>query len=533
MKVINILNFLRACEPRESEIHQALDYWLEQGKITAREIDENKDNYPWKYDKMREILFETAKMQLEMVKDLDLHATFLMQYDTLCDDRYPTLFREAGEKIELGLWLEVVKPLTDACGLPYDSINGWSWDWHIRPGFLPGYEPRHREMLLDEAMRKFKEIFGYYPKSVGSWLLDTHSVCYLSDKYDIHAFCICRDQVSTDAYTLIGGYFNQAYFPSRKNVFTPAKSSELTLKTPVFRMLAPDPIHNYDNDKYVSPDASRPVYTMEAGGYTGRSVPLTDWYYKSYFVNEDMGFSYAQIGQENSFCMFDLINSTKMHVERAKLVPDVEFMTLKDTGNAFSALYGAQTPATSVCALDNWDIIDCQSVYYDCKNYTANIFRHNKNVFIRSLYLFDENAEDYYISESCESFDGVYENQPVVDTVCKLGDENEDRSWILDTDGKAYSVRRISDKELEVFWGDKSVIFRENGMELKNTDISFIIGQTKAKTEVICEKKRVEYNYRGRKYAVNILCGEIVGNNGKYKICSDNGKILLGFEVEE
>ena len=29
------------------------------------------------------------------------------------------------------------------------------------------YSPAQRELLIDEAMRKFKEVFGYYPKTVG------------------------------------------------------------------------------------------------------------------------------------------------------------------------------------------------------------------------------------------------------------------------------------------------------------------------------------------------------------------------------
>lgn len=530
MKVVNILNFLRGCEPRETEIHQALDFWLQKGRIEAHEIDENKDNYSWKYTKMQEILFETAKMQLEAVNEMKLPATFLMQYDTLCDSRYVSLFREAGQRVEVGLWFEVVKPLAEACGIPYESANGWSWDWHIRPGFLPGYLPSDRERLIDEAMRKFKEVYGYYPKSVGSWLLDTHSACYMSDNYGVHAFCICRDQVSTDAYTLIGGYFNQGYFPSRNNIFTPAKSAELTLKTPVFRMLSPDPIHNYDSNKYVSAGSEMPVYTMEALGPAGMSRANTDWFFKTYFVNEDMGFSYSHIGQENSFCMFDLVSTMKMHAERAGLIPDVQFMTLSEMGDAFTKLYGNTTPATSVCALDNWDTEDCQSVYYDCKSYTANIFRHKNRIFIRALYLFDEKAEDYYIREICHSFDGVYENQPVVDTVRKSGENAE---WMLDTEGAPLSVRKLFEGELEVFWDDKSVIFREDGIELKNLSISLATDSALGSPEVSVKDGKIDYTYRSRGYGVRVLNGSIAENDGKYSLFSDNGSFSLSFWVED
>ena len=532
MKVVNILNFLRWCEPRALEIDQITKFAVTEGYITEEERIANLDNEKWRFDRTVDVLFETAKKQFNMVNRLDLPNTFLMQYDTLLDERYVSLFRTRNEKTEVGLWFEVVKGLTDACGLEYNSKEGWAWDWHVCPGFLMGYTPSERERLIDEAMEKFRECFGEYPKSVGSWLLDAHSVNYMADKYGIGAFCICRDQVSTDAYTLIGGYFNQGYFPSRKNPFTPATTPENRVNAPIFRMLGPDPIHNYDMRKYSSPDASMHVYTMEAAGPTGKYPEVTDWYYRSYFANEDLGFSYTQIGQENSFCMYDLVTPTVMMAERAKLFKDVEFMSLGQTGDAFKTLFGGKTPATAVCALDNWDTEDCQSVYYDCENYVANIFRHKEKIFIRALYLFDENAEDYYLKETCKTFEGIYENQPVVDTIYKLGEDTPDRDWFLDFNGSEYSVRKTSENELEVFWGDKSVIFRENSIELKNIEISFVIGEAKAKTAVNTACGRVEYSYRGRSYAVNVLEGKITENDGKYTISSDSGKILLGFEVE-
>ena len=96
-------------------------------------------------------------------------------------------------------------------------------------------------MLIDEAMRKFKEVFDYYPKTVACWMIDTHTINYLTDHYDVSTLAICRDQVNFDAYTLIGGYFNQAYYPSRSNMFTPAQSDECRVNVPMFRLLGPAP----------------------------------------------------------------------------------------------------------------------------------------------------------------------------------------------------------------------------------------------------------------------------------------------------
>ena len=118
MKSVNIMNFARQCEPRDAETDA--------------------------------LLFQTTKQQLEMLNELQLPNTFLLQYDALCDARFVQLFREqAGPNTETGLWYEIVEPLTTACGMPYESENGWKWDWHIKPGFSMAYPPRERDRLID------------------------------------------------------------------------------------------------------------------------------------------------------------------------------------------------------------------------------------------------------------------------------------------------------------------------------------------------------------------------------------------------
>lgn len=481
MKVINVMNFVRQCDPRTDVIDRAL--------------------------------FPTTKAQIELVKEMDVEHTFLLQYDTLCDQKYIDLFKEEStEKTELGLWFEIVQELTDAVGIPYRSEKGWSWDWHIIPGFSMGYSVAERELLVDEAMRKFKEVYGFYPKSVASWTIDTHTINYLTDHYEISTLMNCRDQVSTDAYTMIGGYFNQAYYPSRKNMFTPAQSEELRVNVPMFRLLGPDPIHNYDDKKYISPDCEHQMncYTLEAV-WIDSHTSVMDWFLKTYFVNEDMGFSYAQIGQENSFGARDILSPLRMQIEKAKAMKDVKFMKVCDTGDWFKEQYKGETPVTAVTALDNWDKEDIQSVYYDSQFYTANLFRHNKDIFIRALYAFDENAEDTYLREVCTTFDAVYENQPVVDTVI-WGKDEEKCGMYFDNDGESFSVNRISEKQLKASWGNKAVIFDEKSILTDNISISFYPGQAKAQISIT--ENSIEYLYRGREYAVQITGGTVNQREG-------------------
>ena len=480
MKSINIMNFARSYEPRNKKA---------------------EDN-----------LLKTTKEQLDLVNEYGVDATFLLQYDVIANEEFVKMIKErAGKNIELGFWYEVVEPLTTACGMPYESTRGWKWDWFIKPGFPVSYTLPEREVLMDEAMRKFREVFGYYPRTVGSWLLDTHTVNYLTDHYDIDALCYCRDQINTDAYTFVGGYFNQAYYPSRNNYFIPAGSSETQVGVPAFRLLGPDPINNYDYGKYASPECGRGPYTMEIvyPRTTGRDPKITDWYYSNLFGNEDLGFSYVQIGQENSFALYDIIDPLRMQIEKALKLDGVKIEKMCDTGKAFKDKYSL-TPATSVCALNSWDTTDCQSVYYDCKSYTANVMYAKGKVFIRAFYLFDDRLEDYYTKTPCSTFDAVYESLPLVDTAYQKGETNGGYGIILDESASHFTATKTAEGELTVAWNDKSVIFTEDGVTINNCAPTFT--HLMLNTRIFATDTAINYEYKGNCYSLEVSGAKIIEN---------------------
>ena len=490
MKVVNIMNFARSYEPRDLEAE--------------------------------EMLCETTRQQLELVNELKVDATFLLQYDVISNPEFVDMIKaRAGENIELGFWYEVVEPLTTACGMPYESERGWKWDWFIKPGFSVSYTLKEREILIDEAMRKFKEVFGYYPRTVGSWLLDTHTVNYLCDNYEIDALCFCRDQVNTDAYTFVGGYFNQAYYPSRNNYYTPAGSNKTQLNVPVFRLLGPDPIYNYDNGKYASAERKRGPYTMEIVHdiSSGRNPMITDWYLENYFRNENLGFAYMQIGQENSFAKYDIIDPLKMQIEKVLALGDVKIEKMCDTGRAFKQKYNS-TPSTAVCALNNWDTPDCQSVFYDSQLYTANVMRYDKKVFIRAFYMFDDRIPDPYETTPCTTFDAVYENLPLVDTHYQKGSTDGGYGIVLDEDATAFTAKKTGDEELTISWNDKKVVFQKNQILLYNCNLLFTNNMNNTKISVF--SKIINYEYKGTKYALEISGADIDQQGNIITIKGDN-----------
>ena len=209
-RIVNLVNFIRGIEPREP-------------------ID----------------LVEPVREQIRLAHEHKLPTTFLIQYDALVSPAFTDLLkRELGPDDEVGAWLEVVQPQVEAAGLKWRGR--FPWDWHTDVGFTIGYSPDERQKLMDVYMEKFKATFGRLPRSVGCWVIDAPTLNYLSDKYKIVAACICKDQMGTDGYNLWGGYWNQAYYPSRRNAFMPAQTDAQQLRVPIFRMLGSDPIYQYD-----------------------------------------------------------------------------------------------------------------------------------------------------------------------------------------------------------------------------------------------------------------------------------------------
>ena len=109
------------------------------------------------------------------MKEYNLGGTFLLQYDALIDPRYQQLLKNLPrDSFEIGAWWEIPQPMAEKAGLKWRGR--YPWDWHANIGFTTGYTPTEREKLADVYMTDFKNIFGYYPKSVASWFIDAHTL---------------------------------------------------------------------------------------------------------------------------------------------------------------------------------------------------------------------------------------------------------------------------------------------------------------------------------------------------------------------
>ena len=384
--IINFVNFIRQVEPR----------------------DERFTN---------EYLFQTTANELAQLNEYGFRGTFLLQYDALVDSAYQQLMREAKEKgHEVGAWWEITEPHVRDAGMTWRGR--YPWDWHANVGFATGYTPEERERLVDTYMNRFHEIFGSYPESVGSWFIDAHTLQYFSDKYGITASCNCKDQYGTDGYTLWGGYWNQAYYPSRVNAYMPAQTSEGQSPVPVFRMLGSDPVLQYDNalDSRVQGVITlEPVYTGNGGG--GGNRQWIEWFLPAMANSKSLGFNYIQAGQENSFGWEAMKNGLTMQMPIIRQLADegkVRVETLAESGRWFKERYPL-TPATSVTVDDDFLHDGRSAAWYDSRFYRIGLFWEGDFFVIRDIHLFDESIESDYLRQAGTSTQCVYTTLPIVD----------------------------------------------------------------------------------------------------------------------
>lgn len=403
-RIINIINFIRQTDYRV----------------------ENADS----------LLYETVCEQVKLVNKYDLPATFLLQYDALINPLYQDLLKsKLNDHSEIGAWWELTQPQIEAAGIKWRGEH--SWVSHANIAFSTGYTKEERERLVDVYMAKFKEIFGTYPKSVGSWFIDAHTLGYMYDKYKIVASCNCKDQVGTDGYTLWGGYWNQAYYPSRVNAYMPAQTEEGQIPVPIFRMLGSDPIYQYDDglgQERQGVISLEPVY--EKAGMDRRWV---DYFLESIVDQPCLAFNYAQAGQENSFTWSNMSKGLEMQIpilDSLRKENKIRVETLGESGAWFKECFKV-TPATAVTTLTDVRGEGNKTVWFNSRYYRANLLWEKGTFRFRDIHLFDESYKSAYLEKPGDGNQFLFYTLPVVDGF--MWSEGLDRAGLrivrLDKDG--------------------------------------------------------------------------------------------------
>ncbi len=494
-------------------------------------------NSDYRVPDSEDVLYETTAQQIQLLKQAGLPATWALQYDALMNPRYQNLFKEQlFSKDEIGAWWEIPQPLAEKAGLKWRGKH--EWDSQANVGFSPGYDPDERRKLVDVYMAEFKSVFGHYPRTVGSWYIDEISLEYMACKYGLIASCNCKDQVGTDGYTLWGGYWNQAYYPSRLNAYMPAQTRAGQINVPIFRMLGSDPIYQgYSPGMWTL----EPVYP-EAGG----SADWVTWFMDNMIHQPSLAFAYTQAGQENSFgwdaMRTGLTRQVELLASQAK-AGQIRVETLEQSGRWFRDHF-ALTPATSVVALDDWKNQGRKTVWYDSRFYRLSVLWEGGVFFIRDLHRFDEKVVSPTHNTILKTTSLAYETLPIMDVALWTGPEKAGM-WplLLLPDGKKLPltpngppvVEELNPTDLIIRQplrggGKFSVVCREGGVTCTAVDgrsqslpwVFDLVGGDRQKTAVqTVTSNSVSYCCLGASYQLRLAPG------GGYCQQLNNGDLRL------
>ena len=522
--IVNFINFIRKVEPRNNS---------------------KQDRY----------LYKATRNELKQLNDYGFRSTFLLQYDALISPEFQRLMKKAeSDGHEVGAWWEITEPHVKKAGLEWRGR--YPWDWHAHVGFATGYTPQERERLVDVYMEEFRNIFGYYPTSVGSWFIDAHTLAYMYDRYNIVASCNCKDQVGTDGYTLWGGYWNQAYYPSRLNAYMPAQTEEGQIPVPVFRMLSSDPIYQYycglgDNSQGVL--TLEPVYTDAGGG--GGVQKWIDWFLPAMVESESLTFNYVQAGQENSFGWKSMKKGLEMQMPVfRKLTDEGQFRveTLSESGRWYKENYPV-TPVSAVTVSDDFLNEDKSAIWYDSRFYRAGLYWSGTEFIIRDIHMFDEKIESDYLRKPLTTTYCEYTTPPFVDGFY-WSSENELAGLRLVTfkaDGTSSEIPVKSHKSMETEegvlavlcntdYGQFELLFNEDAMTVSfapakdSESLEWALEFTAAIKDELpftnISEKAISASYKGYDYSVRLLEGSFSQKDSdfaKWQILPQDNRLIL------
>ena len=157
--------------------------------------------------------------QYNLIKAKAFSATWLLQYEALADPELIGEINNFDSRQEVGLFLEITEKLTRQARIFYPPNFAWA---NPRVLFLSGYSRGERRKIIDYLFKQFKSEFGFYPKSVGAWWIDSYSLDYMKKKYGVKAALIVADQRTTDNYGVWGQWWGVSYYPSKRNILQPA-----------------------------------------------------------------------------------------------------------------------------------------------------------------------------------------------------------------------------------------------------------------------------------------------------------------------
>jgi hypothetical protein len=423
---------------------------------------------------------DLPKFQYQESTSSAIPVTWLLRYDAVDSATISAYFAnliEVDKKQSLGAFLEITPSLTTKAGVKYP--DGFSI-FNANRIFLSGYSQKDRLLLIDTYMSAFFTRFGFYPKSVAAWQLDSYSLQYLQSKYSILTAMNCDDQYSMDHYRLWGGYLGSPYFPDKNNSLIPADSAKNRINLAMVRWAQRD-LYNF----YGPGTAS--LYSVQINDYLalGKSTKYFNSLLNIYKPGNLDEFTYLNIGLENDYDLTayrkEIVNVNRA-LYKSRDENNIHYISLADFGDWFKARYPESSPTYFYRTADPTGTETGEVFWYQSSHFRIGLKVLNGQTKIIDFRVYNRDVyEENYATPNQET--NLYTEIPaVIDSVKYPGSEiplNVDLSQFKTIYDKQWDLWQLTLEN-----GDQKVVFYPDSIKFVNVSAPALKSQDiKVKTE--------------------------------------------------
>lgn len=403
------------------------------------------------------------------IQKRNLPATWLLTYDVISKPDLSSVFAEMNDKQELGIFLEVTPDFSRSSNIQYNQTNSWHRATSL---FLSGYSQEDRKKLIDTVFLKFKEKFGYYPKSIGAWWVDSYSLSYMKEKYGIIGVLGISDQYDLDGYQVWGTFWSTPYYPNKINAALSAQNSADKLDVVAFRWAPRDPINGY-----LSPTKRQAsLYSTQDYGSVGLSADYFKKLVGLYLLqNQFNKFGQATIGLESDYSpdFYSGFYSTWLDYVQDFQKKGVNITSM----NQFSDWYRSHFPDISPThVIDTGDLLGKPERVFWVQNSRYRIgLLYNKEGYackVIDFRVYPEDLEEPFYKSPNKQYNLSINLPFIIDSVI-----DKNNTWEFNT-GRLASVKQVSDN-LELIFKKGKIIFSENSIVITGIKVSKIIFESK------------------------------------------------------
>lgn len=391
---------------------------LAQEKRSAVLVNPVRGNDFWSHDFP---LLDTPKKQYELIKKNNFSASWLIRYDALVSGEVQDFLKSLDYLQDIGIFFEITPTLARDAGVTYNQSSNWH---QAKSVLLTGYSSEDRIKLIDSAIKKYNEVFGKNPKSVGAWWIDAYSLGYMKDKYGIEVNLDVADQYMTDSYQVWGQYWSTPFYPSKSNALIPAQSEAQKLGVVTIQWATRDPFNGYGNGVFES------TYSVQANDYMLHGLGV-DYFEKLLNI-----YPQTTIGLENDF------DFSKFGAEFQKQLDVIVSQKAKGALNVLNMVQFAQNYFKANPGISPNVLIEADDplgsggkvVWLNTPRYRVGWFADSEGAKIRDLRLFNDRSEESCLKAACSELKLAYTPLQAID------DGNYLSNWVLDN-GKITGVK--------------------------------------------------------------------------------------------